>query len=77
MPVERIWLDVSEAEGAGSATLGAAETAKLAEQIAALVAAMPDDEPASERLERLLRHLPEASPALRRSVLQLMEAPHE
>jgi len=77
VPVERIWLDVSEAEGAGSATLDAAETAKLAGQIAALVAAMPDDEPASERLERLLRHLPGASPSLRRSVLQLMEAPNE
>lgn len=77
VPVERIWLDVSEAEGAGSTTLDAAETAKLAGQIAALVAAMPDDEPASEKLERLLHHLPGASPELRRSVLQLMEAPHE
>jgi hypothetical protein len=77
VPVERIWLDVSEAEGAGQATLDAAETAKLAGQIAALLAVMPDDEPASERLERLLRYLPAASPALRRSVLQLMESPHE
>jgi hypothetical protein len=77
VPVERIWLDVSEAEGAGQVTLDAVETTKLAEQIAALLAAMPDDEPASERLERLLRHLPAASPALRRSVLHLMEEPHE
>lgn len=77
VPVERIWLDVSEAEGAGTAILDAAETAKLAGQIAALLAAMPDEEPASERLERLLRHLPAASPALRRSVLQLLEDPHE
>ncbi len=77
VPVERIWLDVSEAEGAGTATLDAAETAKLAGQIVVLLAAMPDDEPASERLERLLRHLPGPSPVLRRSVLQLMEAPRE
>lgn len=77
VPVERIWLDISEAEGAGSASLDAAETAKLAGQIAALLAAMPDDEPAGERLDRLLRHLPGASPALRRAVLKQMETQHE
>lgn len=77
VPVERIWLDVSEAEGAGTPTLDAAETAELARQIAALLAAMPAAEPATERLERLLRHLPAASPALRQSVLHLMETSHE
>jgi len=77
VPVERIWLDVSEAEGAGTVTLDAAETAKLAGQIASLLAAMPNDEPTAERLDRLLRHLPAASPGLRKSVLQRVEAPIE
>lgn len=77
VPVERIWLDVAEAEGAGTATLDAAETAELAKQIAALLMAMPAAEPLTGRLERLLRHLPAASPSLRESVLQLMEKPHE
>ena len=77
VPVERIWLDVSEAEGAATATLDGEETAKLAGQIAALLAGMPDNEPASASLEKMLRHLPSASPALRRSVLQLLETPHE
>lgn len=77
VPVERIWLDVSEAEGAGTFTLDNAETAELARQIAALVAAMPDDEPAVERLERLLLHIPAASSTLRTSALQLLEDPNE
>jgi hypothetical protein len=77
VPVERIWLDVSEAEGAGQAPLDAAESAELASRIAALLAAMPSDVPVTERLEGLLRHLPATSPAFRKSVLQLMENLHE
>jgi hypothetical protein len=77
VPVERIWLDVSEAEGAGQAPLDAAESAELAGRIAALLVAMPSDVPVTEKLERLLRHLPATSPAFRESVLQLMENLHE
>jgi hypothetical protein len=72
VPVERIWLDVSEAEGVGAAPLDVAETAEFAAQIAGLVAALPGDEHPAERLDRMLRHLPTASASLRRSVLQLI-----
>lgn len=77
VPVERIWLDVSEADGAGQEPLDAAESAELAGRIAALLAAMPGDVPATERLERLLRYLPATSPDFRKAVLQSMENLHE
>jgi hypothetical protein len=73
VPVERIWLDVSEAEGAAAVRLDEEEIAELAAKIAALVGDLSGDEPASDRMDRLLRHLPVDSPALRKAVLQLVE----
>ena len=73
VPVERIWLDVSEAEGAGATRLDSDESAELAAKIAALLAGFSSDESAPERLDRLLRHLPVDSPSLRQSVLKLVE----
>ncbi|MDZ5698644.1 ATP-binding protein [Chelativorans sp. M5D2P16] len=73
VPVERIWLDVSEADGAGAPPLGSAETAELASRIASLLSAMPGDESASDRLDNLLRQLPGAPTSLRQSILKLVE----
>lgn len=74
MPVERIWLDVSEAEGAGAERLDPAESAELASKIATLLSSISGDEPAADRLDQMLRHLPVDSPLLRQTVLQLIEA---
>ena len=74
VPVERIWLDVSQAEGAGAARLDPEESAELASKIATLVAGISGDEPAADRLDEMLRHLPVDSPLLRQTVLQLIEA---
>jgi hypothetical protein len=74
VPVERIWLDISEAEGAGAPRLDPDESADLASKIATLLAGVSGDEPAADRLDRMLRHLPVDSTSLRRTVLQLIEA---
>lgn len=75
VPVERIWLDVSEAEGASPPSLSADEVAPLAAQLAAVVATMPVSMPVEERVDQILRHLPGDMSALRSAVLQNLKAP--
>ncbi len=58
VPVERIWLDVSESEGAQIPLLDAEETAELATQLAALGKALPANMTLKERLDALLLDLP-------------------
>lgn len=74
VPVERIWLDVSEAEGASTPSLTAQEMASLAGQLAALVAASDSDRPPAERVDELLRHLPGDTAELRHVILQQVES---
>ncbi|WP_341990191.1 ATP-binding protein [Azorhizobium sp. AG788] len=74
VPVERIWLDVSEAEGAATPSFSAAEIAQLALQLAAVVSAMPASTPLEERLDQLIRHLPGDMSALRIAVLHNLKA---
>ena len=73
VPIERIWLDVSENEGYAVHELDPAEVAELAPQLARLVSEVPGDEPLASRLDRLLRCLPAGVTELRQSVLQLLE----
>jgi hypothetical protein len=72
VPVERIWLDVSEAEGASTPALSGAEIAGLAEQLAGLVSAMPATDSVEVRLDQLIRQIPGDTSALRRAALKLL-----
>jgi hypothetical protein len=58
VPVERIWLDVSEAEGAAVPVLDAEEVAQLADQLAELGRTLPASMPIDQRLDALVLDLP-------------------
>lgn len=58
VPVERIWLDVSESEGAEVPVLDDGETAKLADQLEELGRTLPATLPVQERIDLLLVNLP-------------------
>ncbi|QND17086.1 ATP-binding protein (plasmid) [Rhizobium leguminosarum bv. trifolii] len=58
VPVERIWLDVSESEGAEVPVLDNDETAKLADQLEELGRTLPASLPVQERVDLLLVNLP-------------------
>lgn len=72
VPVERIWLDVSEADGAGNPRLEPAESAQLAAQIAGLLGTLRSEAPVDEMADQLIRHLPVDHAVFRRTVLELM-----
>jgi hypothetical protein len=58
VPVERIWLDVSESEGAEVPTLDAEEIAQLSDQLAELGRTLPSNITLDQRVEALLLNLP-------------------
>lgn len=58
VPVERIWLDVSEAEGTELPTLSAEEIANLADQLTELARALPPGISLTQRVDTLLLNLP-------------------
>lgn len=58
VPVERIWLEVSEAEGAQAPKLDATEIIQLTDQLAELAAALPATLSVDKRIELLLHNLP-------------------
>ncbi len=58
VPVERIWLDVSEAEGAEVPTLDAEEIAQLTDQLAELGRTLPSNMTLDQRVDALLLNLP-------------------
>ena len=70
VPVERIWLDVSETEGAVQPLPQGADLSQLAGQLAALVRSMQDTRTMADRLDALLQQLPVDARELRRAVLQ-------
>ena len=74
VPVERIWLDVSEGEDVRPIAFNDSEVARIAPQLAKLLAELPGEETPRSRLDRLLEHLPAGQTALRTSVLELLEA---
>jgi hypothetical protein len=77
VPVERIWLDVAEAEGVAHPELTSAETDALAEQLAAVVQTLPVTIPLSERVDQLVRHLPGDNAKLSAALVHILEARHE
>jgi hypothetical protein len=72
VPVERIWLDVSEAEGVPALELSADEVDALATQLAAIALLLPADASASERADQLIRHLPGDNAKLRTALIRLL-----
>lgn len=73
VPVERIWLDVSEAEGIAAPELDPQELLVLAEQLASVVTSMSPDISVAERVDQLVRHLPGDTDRLKGAVLRLLE----
>lgn len=74
VPVEKIWLDVSEAEGAPLPELDPEEIELLAEQLAELGKMLPPGMPADERADLILRNLPPQPDQLRTNLVKRMEA---
>jgi hypothetical protein len=73
VPVERIWLDVSEAEGIVAPELDPQELLVLAEQLASVVTSMSPDISIAERVDQLVRHLSGDTDRLKVTVLRLLE----
>lgn len=76
VPVERIWLDVSQAEGAEVPKLDTAETAQLAVQLAELNRLLPANLTLDQRLDTLLLNLPGDLTGLRTALTRRIEEDH-
>jgi hypothetical protein len=70
VPVERIWLDVSESEGAEVPILDAKEIAQLTDQLAELGRTLPTSMTIDQRIDALLLNLPGDLTDLRKSLTQ-------
>ncbi|WP_316199172.1 ATP-binding protein [Bradyrhizobium sp. SZCCHNS2002] len=74
VPIERIWLDVSESEGASAPQLQANEIAQLAEQLIELGTTLPASMTPEQRADLLLVNLPGDLTAVRAELLRRMRA---
>ena len=70
VPVERIWLDVSESEGAEAPVLDAADIAQLSDQLAELGKALPATMTLDQRVDALLLNLPGDMTALKSELIR-------
>ncbi|RWF74744.1 MAG: hypothetical protein EOS26_15945 [Mesorhizobium sp.] len=70
VPVERIWLDVSESEGAEVATLDEKDVAQLSDQLVELSNALPANMTREQRMDALLLNLPGDLTRLRAELLR-------
>jgi histidine kinase/DNA gyrase B/HSP90-like ATPase len=70
VPVERIWLDVSEAEGAELPSLNAEEVTKLTAHLVELAALLPADLSLAQRVDVLLLNLPGDMSKLRTALMR-------
>lgn len=70
VPVERIWLDVSESEGAEVPVLHAEEIGQLADQLAELGRTLPASMTLDQRIDALLLNLPGDLTELRKTLTQ-------
>lgn len=73
VPVERIWLDVSQSEGAPTPGIDGQEARKLADELASLSDMLPADLSPSERADILIGNLPGEQPDLRRLLVEALE----
>lgn len=74
VPVERIWLDTSEAEGTVPPLFEADELDRLANQLAELSNVLPVAMPIPERVDLLLYNLPSHHDQLRQRLISRLEA---
>jgi hypothetical protein len=74
VPVERIWLDVSEAEGAAPPTMEADEIVQLRDQLLELGKALPASMTPEQRADVLLLNLPGDLTKLRAELLRKMKS---
>lgn len=74
VPVERIWLDISEAQGAPARTLDDAQLEQLTGSLTELAKLLPRTLSAAERVDLLLKNLPQSSPRLRAHLLEILGA---
>ncbi|WP_157788345.1 ATP-binding protein [Bradyrhizobium japonicum] len=72
VPVERIWLDVSESEGAAVPQMEAEEIMQLAEQLTEVGKALPASMTTDQRADALLLNLPGDLTKLRAELLRRM-----
>lgn len=73
VPIERIWLETSEAEGSVPPELDSDQMEELTSQLASLSTLLPFTMPIPERVDILLYSLPE-QPGLRESLTRRLEA---
>ena len=73
VPVEKIWLDVSDSQIAPQAALNDTEAEELAAQLAELARALPSTRPVSEQVDILLCQIPGENPGLRTHLLRILE----
>jgi len=74
VPVERIWLDISEAQGVPTSSLGEEQLEQLKSNLTELARMLPPTLPAAERVDLLLRHLPQSSTRLRNHLFEVLGA---
>jgi hypothetical protein len=72
VPIERIWLDVSESEGAAAPQMQADEIAQLTEQLIELGRTLPASMTPDQRADLLLLNLPGDLTAVRAELLRRM-----
>jgi len=78
VPVERIWLDVSEAGGAAESVPEAADVTPLVRAVVELTKSLPSDLMPSVRIERALRLIPPAAGRIiRPAVERLLSGEHQ
>ncbi|MGX1322575.1 hypothetical protein AB7M17_006028 [Bradyrhizobium sp. USDA 377] len=77
VPVERIWLDVSESDGAATPPMETDEIAQLGEQLLELGKALPASMTPDQRADMLLLNLPGDLTMLRAELLRRMKGQHD
>ncbi|MEH2566680.1 ATP-binding protein [Bradyrhizobium sp. AZCC 2289] len=74
VPVERIWLDISEAQGAPIRAMDDEQLDQLTGSLTELAKILPTTLPAAARVDLLLRHLPQPPARLRNHLLEILGA---
>jgi Histidine kinase-, DNA gyrase B-, and HSP90-like ATPase len=77
VPIERIWLDVSESGDASAPELAPAEIEALVQDLAMIVRAAPSHCNTSVTVDQLIRYIPGDNAKLRAALLRILETPHE
>jgi hypothetical protein len=74
VPVERIWLDVAQSEGAPLPVTSDVDLTRLAEQLVSLASLLPPELSSAERADMLVAGLPQNHSELRDRLISTLEA---